>query len=694
VPKSWLILRLQPLGLPLFADDFSSYTPGSDIDGQGGWVGRQVVGLGFLDGQQVPRNSQGNPITDFNCVTHTFARPAEPTILTMNFSALAYSTTTAGHWRSHDSGIGLTDADHHLPKTSGFLAGWNPDTNEGPAVWNFDARGLLQAAGRPEAQGVIAIPGGFDKPVQLGVVIDRQRGEVFGTYDFGNGPQQTPHLAIPAVQLAGIDRVEVTADHRWPDGGTSFRGVLVSNLSVTTPARPGSGNAGPPPAPVASPKPPVTEPPQGPNGLRAELFADMELRHCVKVRYDPEINFDWGLGSPDPLLPADAFSVRWTGWLKAPKPGKYTLRLEADDGARLWLDGRLLIDRWQPYDAGAYQVEVDLTDGPHELRVEYVEVFGGATVRLSWARQDGFGMLPVPAWALFHDRAAAAKAVTPPVALIPEKRVTAAEVLRARQALAERLGLKEEEEIDLGGVKLKLMLVPKGSFWMGDGAGKPGDRQVQIAQDFYLGAYPVTQGQWQAIMGSNPSWFSRTGNGKDKVKDISDADLKQFPVEQVSWDDAQEFIRKLNQRQKAVRGWVYRLPTEEEWEYACRGGASSREDCSFDFYLDRPTNDLSSTQANFNGNFPAGSAAKGPWLERTAKVGSYQPNRLGIYDLHGNVWQWTASVADSVRVVRGGCWADDGSSCRAAFRSGDPPSRRRHYLGFRLALSPSGGKDK
>jgi WD40 repeat protein len=165
-----------------------------------------------------------------------------------------------------------------------------------------------------------------------------------------------------------------------------------------------------PPAIRVSAPPPVTTPPEGPNGLRAELFADTDLQHCVKVRYDPQIDFDWGDGSPDPLVPADFFSVRWTGWLKAPKPGKYTLRLEADDGARLWLDGRLLIARWQWPLTKSDQVEVELGDRPHELRVEYFEGIGDASVRLSWAQKDGFGMEPVPPSALFHDRAVAEKA--------------------------------------------------------------------------------------------------------------------------------------------------------------------------------------------------------------------------------------------------------------------------------------------
>jgi uncharacterized protein (TIGR02996 family) len=239
------------------------------------------------------------------------------------------------------------------------------------------------------------------------------------------------------------------------------------------------------------------------------------------------------------------------------------------------------------------------------------------------------------------------------------------------------------------GLGMEFQLVPRGSFWMGGGGGKPGDNQVEIPHEFYLGVYPVTQGQWEAVMGSNPSWFSRTGRGKDQVKKIANADLQQFPVEYVSWEDVQQFIRKLHEQEQAPRGWLYRLPTEEEWEYACRGGARSKEACSFDFYLDRPSNDLSSTQANFDGNYPAGSAARGPYLERTTKVGSYPPNPLGFYDLHGNVWEWTDSVKGSDRVIRGGGWSISGLSCTASCRRRFEPGRAFSLLGFRLLAVPS-----
>jgi formylglycine-generating enzyme required for sulfatase activity len=241
---------------------------------------------------------------------------------------------------------------------------------------------------------------------------------------------------------------------------------------------------------------------------------------------------------------------------------------------------------------------------------------------------------------------------------------------------------------------IKFVKVPKGTFWMGwvnSNFRQDHFSQVEIEQDFELAAYPVTQEQWQAVMGDNPSWFSRQGGGKDKVKDITDADLKRFPVEKVSWDDVQEFLKKLNAREKG-KGWLYRLPSIAEWEYACRGAATSKEDCKFDFYLDKPTNDLSSTQANFNGDKPAGKAGKGPNLGRPTKVGSYAPNKLGLYDMHGNVWQWCDDLRDGGRLARGGSWYDDGAYCRAAAGWGGVPSFRYIILGVRLARVSSGAK--
>ncbi|MBS1794308.1 MAG: formylglycine-generating enzyme family protein [Acidobacteria bacterium] len=224
---------------------------------------------------------------------------------------------------------------------------------------------------------------------------------------------------------------------------------------------------------------------------------------------------------------------------------------------------------------------------------------------------------------------------------------------------------------------MEFVKIPAGSFTMGSPPGEK-DREdnenqhrVTIGRDFYLGKYEVTQAQWKAVMGSNPSIFKGDN----------------LPVENVSWDDAQEFIKKLNAKGEGT----YRLPTEAEWEYAARAGTTT----AFSF-----GDSLSSEQANFDGNYPYGTASKGKYLAKTTPVGSYAPNGWGLYDMHGNVWEWCAdwygdypdgSVADptgpgsgSNRVNRGGSWRSHGRGLRSAYRYGYVPSDRYYILGFRL----------
>jgi formylglycine-generating enzyme required for sulfatase activity/serine/threonine protein kinase len=235
-------------------------------------------------------------------------------------------------------------------------------------------------------------------------------------------------------------------------------------------------------------------------------------------------------------------------------------------------------------------------------------------------------------------------------------------------------------------VLMTFVRLPKGTFYMGYDGKKPGVL-TEIKEDFEIAAHDVTQGQWELIMGENPSHHSpeRARAGKD----ISNEELRLFPVEMVSWDDAQEFIKKLNERERG-RGYLYRLPTEAELEYACRGGATSQEECSHLFYFATPTDELSSDRANFNGSLPSGGAAAGAWLERPTRVGAYPPNKLGLYDMHGNVWQWCdGAVREGTgpvqRVQRGGGWRYSGSACSAASRTLNLASYRSNGRGFRLA---------
>jgi formylglycine-generating enzyme required for sulfatase activity len=117
--------------------------------------------------------------------------------------------------------------------------------------------------------------------------------------------------------------------------------------------------------------------------------------------------------------------------------------------------------------------------------------------------------------------------------------------------------------------------------------------------------------------------------------------------------------------------------------YACRGGATSLEECSYHLYLDKPTNNLSSAQANFNGAIPHGKAPMGPSLQWPTRVGTYPSNKLGLCDMHGNVWQWTDTAEGSDRVIPGGGCRQNGTECRAAHRVGEPPVGLGSSIGFR-----------
>jgi len=246
-------------------------------------------------------------------------------------------------------------------------------------------------------------------------------------------------------------------------------------------------------------------------------------------------------------------------------------------------------------------------------------------------------------------------------------------------------------------IGMKFVLIPAGEFMMGspeseeDHSSDGQQHRVRITKPFYLGVYEVTQEQYERVMGENPSYFSRTGRGKDHV---TGRDARNHPVEQVSWDDAVEFCRKLSTRE----GRTYRLPTEAEWEYACRAGTQT----PFHF-----GSQLNGREANCDGKYPYGTQTKGPYFLRTTEVGFYRPNAWGLYDMHGNVWEWCQDWCDgdyyddsptddpqgptsgSFRVNRGGGWGNPARYCRSANRVGNLPGNEREDLGFRAALVPA-----
>jgi serine/threonine-protein kinase len=287
----------------------------------------------------------------------------------------------------------------------------------------------------------------------------------------------------------------------------------------------------------------------------------------------------------------------------------------------------------------------------------------------------------------------------------------AAKAKEHQEGWAKHLGVPVEITNSIG---MKLVLVPPGEFMMGSPkelieeelkahggdqsskdrlSGEGPQHRVRITKSFYLGMYLVTQGGYQRVMGVNPSEFSATGKSKDKVAGQS---TKRFPVECVSWDDAVEFCRKLSEmpEEKAAGRW-YRLPSEAQWEYACRAGSTGRYG-------------FSSVRSSIPKEFEEKALSDYGWFGdipgRPHAVGLKRASAWGLYDMHGNVWEWchdwyakdyyaksptddpTGPLAGSDRVHRGCPWHRPVRDCRSARRFSSEPGVRDHDLGFRVSL--------
>jgi formylglycine-generating enzyme required for sulfatase activity len=242
-----------------------------------------------------------------------------------------------------------------------------------------------------------------------------------------------------------------------------------------------------------------------------------------------------------------------------------------------------------------------------------------------------------------------------------------------------------------------------GTFTMGSPVSEPnssGEVQHSVTvSSFYMGKHEVTQREWREVMGNNPSYFK----GDD------------LPVEQVSWYEVVEYCNKRSQREGLTLAYTingtnimwnrnvhqadpqlagYRLPTEAEWEYACRAGTTTPYSTG---------NNITTSQANYNGNYPYNGNTKGTYQEKTTSVGSFAPNVWGLYDMHGNVYEWcwdwygdyaqgtqtdpAGAGSGSHRVDRGGSWVSYAQDLRSAYRGSGAPASRYGNVGFRLVRS-------
>jgi sulfatase modifying factor 1 len=258
----------------------------------------------------------------------------------------------------------------------------------------------------------------------------------------------------------------------------------------------------------------------------------------------------------------------------------------------------------------------------------------------------------------------------------------------ARAADPPFVGSKAGDERQVAGVKL--CWCPPGSFTMGsppdEPERRPGEAQVEVrlTRGFWIGKYEVTQGDWKRVSGHLPGELTAELPAGDD-----------FPVGNVNFAEAEGFCRKLTElaiASKELPGdWEFRLPTEAQWEYACRAGTTTATAFG---------DSLSRRQANFRGKPYNGGADDGPSLKRASRVGSYPPNAWGLHDMHGNTFEWCRdwyhpalpggddpdlySAKAVSRVRRGGCWADEGWPCRSAFRLRFEPERRYDHIGFRV----------
>jgi len=227
---------------------------------------------------------------------------------------------------------------------------------------------------------------------------------------------------------------------------------------------------------------------------------------------------------------------------------------------------------------------------------------------------------------------------------------------------------------------MEFVLVPEGDFVMGTPIDEVGretqERQhaVSLSHAYYLGTYEATQSDWRAVMGDSPSHFAECGDD--------------CPVENINFFEIQKFIARLNE----LTSETFRLPTEAEWEYACRAGSAA----AF-----RTGDRLTTDEANVNGRTPYAGKPTGIARDKTLPVGSFPPNAWGLYDMHGNVWEWVQDrhcrypeapasdplgVCDSeLRVIRGGSWYFGADSARCGLRYTHRPEDRGMSLGFRLA---------
>jgi formylglycine-generating enzyme required for sulfatase activity len=279
--------------------------------------------------------------------------------------------------------------------------------------------------------------------------------------------------------------------------------------------------------------------------------------------------------------------------------------------------------------------------------------------------------------------------------------------------------MAEELEVPNQALALSMLWIPPGRFWMGSPPTEPergdteGPMHLMQMQGFFMSQTPITQAQWRQVVRSHErpgeSWGHKLSTTPSSFQGETcglfpgETNTYNRPVEQVSWLDAMEFCSRLSQR----TGRIYTLPSEAQWEYACRAGTTT----PFHF-----GNTINTELANYNGNYDYADGPKGVYRKQTTPVGLFPANAWGLQDMHGNMYEWCldewhdsyegaptdggawvdgtevikSEELGKARLLRGGSWDDFPRDCRSAFRSHYQPDDANDYVGFRVVCLPQG----
>lgn len=463
------------------------------------------------------------------------------------------------------------------------------------------------------------------------------------------------------------------------------------------------------------------------SGFLGLIYEGTDFNKLLKSRVDASINLNFGSSGPEPGLPVNNFSIRWVGMVLVKEAGNHRFQLEHDDGARLWVDDKLVIDSWKGT-RKAVPEEVSLTSGWHSLRIEYRDDAGDASIRVQMSRAgqplEFIGADRVRHDPLWERRTDWLKLNVPDsTPLMATSVMSATEARACQEAWADHLDLPAEYTNSIG---MRFRLIPPGDFVMG---AAPNERQgaltkiaadqthkklvvqsetpahkVVITRPFYICEHEVRQSDYIAIMNSNTSRFAPIGKVTPHMEKVRFMDTRSFPVDSVGWMDAALFCARLTLAESVTiyppespaeglpeETGGYRLPTEAEWEYCCRAGTQTA-------YWNASSAERLNEVAWIDTNSDA----------RTHTVGERAANPFGLVDMHGNVAEWVQdtwhetfydqfsvlSAVDPVgprplasqHIARGGDFLSSAEFCRAASRSEFDLESSNINVGFRPVL--------